>query len=305
MPYHHYVSAFHLAEFTPERRREGRLFVFDVSRGRRFRSTAGGVGGQQRYNEVQGVEGLGPESIERFLGPEYEIPAAPILRAVNNTGALPVGPDLTALLRYIALLSANNPSRRGAMNDAQEQALRFLAGGLLANPDEFSETQAELREAGVPVLGDADAGELARQLEADSFSYQMSSTDHVRGLGQLVESVAALLSLRTWSLLIATEAPEFVIGDHPVSLHWKAEHHSPFPPGFAMPETEVLIPLSRRIGLLGVFGGESRRLVADTPVVAEANRRILLRSRYVYSAVPEFTFAAGNQILSSEGRFSA
>lgn len=133
MPYHHYVSAFHLTEFTLERRREGKLWVFDLARLRRWKSTAGRVGGEQRYNEVQSVQGVAPGEVEAFLSTEYEGPAAPILRFINNTRTVPVGPDLGTLLRYVALLSANNPSRRGAMNDSQEQALRFMAGQLAAD----------------------------------------------------------------------------------------------------------------------------------------------------------------------------
>jgi hypothetical protein len=300
MPHHHYVSAFHLAEFTPERRREGKLWVFDLARRGRWKSTAGRVGGEQRYNEVQGVQGVAPGEVETFLSAEYEGPAAPIIRFINDTRTVPAGPDLATLLRYIALLSANNPSRRGAMNDSQEQALRFMAGELAVDPAGFGEIQADLRRAGVPVLGDNHVGELTQRMEAGTFSYQMSTTDHVRGLGSLVESLAGLLGERTWSLLIATEEPEFVIGDHPVSLEWKMEHRSEFPAAFAMRETEVLIPLGRSVALLGVFDGPSRRLVADARVVAEANRRVLFRSRFVYSAMPAFTYAAGDEIASSD-----
>jgi hypothetical protein len=301
MAYHHYVSAFHLAEFTPERRREGMLWVFDRERGLRWRSAAGGVGGEQRYNEVQGVPGVSSGEIEAYLSTKYEGPAVSILRSINDTRTVPQGQDLATLLRYIALLSANNPSRRGAMNDAQEQALRFMAGGLFTGTGGFSEIQADLRRAGVPLLGDADVGELMQRVDAGTFSYQMSSTDHVRGLGNLVESLAELLGGRIWSLLIATEEPDFVIGDHPVSLEWQAGQGSEFPPGFGMPNTEVLIPLGRRTALLGLFGGSSRRLVADARVVAEANRRVVLRSRFVYSATPAFMYAAGGDILSSDG----
>jgi hypothetical protein len=304
MAYHHYVSAFHLAEFTPQRTRDGMLYVFDIARRRRWRSAANRAGGERGYNAVQDVPGVGTEEIEALLGRLYEGPAAPIIRRMNETGTLPEGlDDLTTLLRYIALLSANNRSRRGAMNDSQAQALRFM-GLELAADSEFQETQAKLRSLDVPVLGEMDREALTQRLEEEAFGFEMSSTDHVRGLGIQVDFLAELLAERTWSVLIATEAPEFVIGDHPVSLEWKNENRSPFPPGFAAHETELLVPIGRRVALLGLYGGTPRCIRADPQVIGEANRRVVVRSRFVYSSLATYTFAAGGNICSSEGLFA-
>lgn len=301
MSYHHFVSAFHLAEFTSERARDGRLYVFDLDMKRRWRSSVNAIGGRKGYNAVRDVDGVGPEDIEGLLSRKYENTAAPILRAINDTHDLPADPELATLLQYIALLAANNPSRRGAMNDAQERALWFMAQQMVADPDAFDAIQADHKRAGVPILGEISFNDLKQLVETGQFSYQMPTLSHLRGLGNLVDDLSQHLYERSWSLLIATESLDFVVSDHPVSLEWMMGVQRGLRPGFASRETEVVIPLSKRTALLGVYARRAWRLRADTAVVAETNRRSVIGAgRFVYSADATFYFATGGGLCSSD-----
>ena len=314
MPYHHYVSAFHLAEFTLERSRDGRLFVLDLENGRQWSTSVNRAGGEQGYNAVRGVAGLDPEAIERLIG-HHEAGAAPVLREVNDTLALPTGAAVDSLLQYVALLSANNPARRAAMNESQERMLFFMAQMLVSRPETFESAQAECRRDGVPLLGELSYEELCSLLESGRFSFAMSNLAHLRGLGNLVDAVASMLRERAWSLLVARpDAPDFISGDRPVVLTWTAEKSAElqalaqsepiFPPGYLATQSEVVVPLGRRVALLGIFGGEARRIQAAPIVVAEVNRRALRHaSRFVYSAEATFIYRNARDLICDSSAF--
>lgn len=311
MPYHHYVSAFHLAHFTAEPRRGRRAVIneLNLDTRRQYRTRVSRAGGEGAYNAVQGMSGLEPEAMEQLLERRYETAAAPVLRTVNETLVLPEGDGRRALLEYVALLSVNNPARRGAMNDAQERVLYSMAQMMIANPDTFEAVQARYRRDGVPLLGDVSYDELRAIVDRGSFEYTMPTVAHLRGMGNLVDHLVALLVERTWSLLIAPHgAPEFICGDRPVVLTWTSERRRElelaaegqpiFPPGFASPDTELIVPLGRCVALLGVFGGEPRRLLGDRDVVAEVNGRMLGHAtRLVYSAEPMFIFRDDRNVI--------
>jgi len=317
LPYHHYVSAFHLAEFTVDRHRDAMIHVLDLQSRRQWRVPVRRAGGETGYNAAYGVPELDPEAIERLLT-RYEDATAPVLRAVNDTLVLPGGEALGSVLDYVALLAVNNPARRGAMNDSQERALHYMAQMMIANPETFRAAQAECRRDGVPHLGNVSYDELRALVQSGSFTYTMPTVAHVRGMGNLVDHLATLLRRRTWSLLIAPpSAPNLICGDHPVVLTWTVERHREleaaapgqpvFPPGFAMPDSELIVPLGRRVGLLGILGGQSRRLLADERVVAEMNGRMIGHaSRFVYAAEATFTFRDGrNELRDSSVLLSA
>ena len=304
MPYHHYVSAFHLAQFTtaPHLGRNAKIYVLDLPKRALYRTAVKRAGGEGGYNAAQGIPGLGTEEMEALFERRYETPAAPVLRAVNETHRMPRPRDLAVLLDYFAFLSVNNPSRRGAMNDAQQQMLFYMAQMMVAHPETFEAVQVEYRRDGVPLLGDIPLDELRTTLENGTFRYDMPTTAHLRGMGQIVDALRRLLGQRVWSLLIASaDAPDFVCGDHPVVLTWTVERSramvargAEWPatvPGFAMDDTEVVVPLGRRVSIVGTYGGTARRLVADAQNVSGVNRRMLdTATAYVYSAESTFLF---------------
>ena len=156
-------------------------------------------GSETGYNAVRGHDGLDPNAIEEYITDNIETPAAPLVRYVNDTHLLPSG-SLLPLLRYIALLSTNNPAHRRAMNDTQEQVLHLMAQMMVARPETFSRAQEECRRDGVPLLGDIGYDDLAQSLRDGSFAYRMSNLSHLRGQGETVDFLTGLLAERRWSV---------------------------------------------------------------------------------------------------------
>ena len=258
--------------------------------------------------------GLDSEAIEQLLS-RYEDAAAPILRTINDNLTLPEGDKLRALLYYVALIVANNPARRGGTNQTLERVLYFMAQMMLHGPATFEAAQAECRRDGVPLLGDVSYDELQEMVEGGGVFYEIPTIRHLQGLGVLVDSVASLLMDRDWSLLITpASAPDFISCDRPVNLVWDVVNYPDLmisgqplpPPGFGMPKTQLVVPLGRRVTLLGTFESLPRRLRADLPLVAEINRRIVRHAtRFVYSARAEFVYLNKEQRVCSSGELLA
>ncbi len=163
MPYHHYISAFHLAEFSinpVRKRRQSRIWVHDLSQGTTWTTSASKAGGEGDYNGIENVPGLGSQSVESLINEKVETPASSVVRQINTDLRLPIGEQWESMLAYIALLQANNPSRRAALEESQNQALTFMARMMPTKPETIPEVQAEFRRDGVPILGNTPVKQL-------------------------------------------------------------------------------------------------------------------------------------------------
>jgi hypothetical protein len=94
------------------------------------------------------------------------------------------------------------------------------------------------------------------------------------------DTVLKALSVRNWQLYITTpEKGCFVTSDRPVILTWNNTQEIPHlmrqSPGFGMPDTEILFPLTQNRALLGAFDGADRIEDADMFFVAAANARMI------------------------------
>ena len=100
-----------------------------------------------------------------------------------------------------------------------------------------------------------------------------------------IEIMPSLLS-RKWSLAFTkNKSDEFVCSDSPVSLIWLKPMPRFEDPGFERENTEVILPLTKNIVLLGRFEGESHRLWAFKKQVAGINSlSVIYAQRFIYSS---------------------
>jgi hypothetical protein len=113
---HHYVSQFYLEGFCNPK--EGRLNVFDISRGKHFKTIPRNVASHRDYNriEVEGKESTVEDALAAFEG-EVSV----VLKKIIKSGK-PSNPDeLATLLNFICLLVVKNPVQREANINAQKK----------------------------------------------------------------------------------------------------------------------------------------------------------------------------------------
>jgi hypothetical protein len=75
---------------------------------------------------------------------------------------------------------------------------------------------------------------------------------------------------------------EFVCSDNPVGLVWTDPEQPDCPPGFGVLGTDVTVPLTKSLALLGRFEPGPGDIVATTELVAAINSRTMMRATQVY-----------------------
>jgi Protein of unknown function (DUF4238) len=97
------------------------------------------------------------------------------------------------------------------------------------------------------------------------------------------DPVLRALAARKWTLYTSDDASGcFVTTDRPVMLTYVKPMEVPLlyrnSPGFGMPETEVMFPLTQHMTLAGMFEGGESIVKANTHIVAHANTKLILGS---------------------------
>jgi hypothetical protein len=98
---------------------------------------------------------------------------------------------------------------------------------------------------------------------------------------------------RKWQLLVANEGSGgFVTTDVPVCITWADDQdHGAFSPGFGVPGTEVIVPISSNLVLRGTFEGEENVVEADTFTVASVNSILISNAeKQVYAHDYSFNY---------------
>jgi hypothetical protein len=94
----------------------------------------------------------------------------------------------------------------------------------------------------------------------------------------------------------------FVTSDHPVCLRWSdGKDHGNLSPGFAVPGTEVIFPLSPQLAMRGTFEGGEDAVNADRETVAGINSLLISNiHNQLYAQDALFNYKRGpNEGISS------
>ena len=123
-----------------------------------------------------------------------------------------------------------------------------------------------------------------RVFDDTSYTVDIKRSSTLGTLLDLCKTVLPILADRQWSLVVADDdAPDFITTDSPVSLVATTPDAPPFL-GFGLRCTEVSMPITRRIALVGNFDHEPQVIGADRILVGLANRQLMSQAdRFVFS----------------------
>jgi len=279
---HHYVPQAYLAAFTSTGEKDGQFYVLDVKAGHAFRTSPLNVGAQRDFNRVE-VDGHPPDAIESALAP-FEGNAVAAIRRVIDSEAFPNDSDWNLILNLLGLIAVRNPKMRGSFNDAREQVLRRVADLLASDEKVWNRNVAKARDAGESIIGEVSFEQVKQFVEEGKYKIEFHPEGNLRIEFKAFDELLPILGQRTWSVLVAPEGgPEFICSDHPVTVTWKQGHAGPV--GFGLRETEVFMPLGRRVGFYGVYETPLKPVVKCKPgQVATMNKRTAWNAeRHVYS----------------------
>jgi hypothetical protein len=294
--HHHHIPQFYLRGFAASTGKDDyKLTVANLEAGKFFETNPRNVGGERDFNRIE-IEGHAPDALEQKLA-GFEAEVAESIRRVAESQKFE-GDDRRNILNLIALLAVRSPQMREHIRKMQEQLMKKMLSISLASKERWEQQEARMIAAGKgappgePRLTYEQVKEFHEQGEYDIL---LNRGYHIGLELRMHNLVLHALAARKWTLYTSDEAAGcFVTTDRPVMLTYVKPMEVPLlyrnSPGFGMPETEVMFPLTRHMTLVGMFEGGESVVKANTYIVAHANTKMIHGSyRQVYmpkQAVP-------------------
>ena len=291
---HHYIPQFYLKGFLDPSHSKEQLCVIDKIERRHFVTHPRNVGSQRDFNRVD-IPGKPIDAVEKLLA-EIEGEVARVLKYVEDNTTLPKGTDMEPLLYFVALLYGHNPQFRNSLSNFQTTVIKQMLKASLSNPERYESYSRQEREAGREVSGYEEA---KRFVEEENFDVRYGHGDHLRYELQAADQILSFLRHRQWSLFIAEEdASDFVCSDRPVALvtigdpPQNPDHpYNIGGPGLSQSNTEMTMPLNRRMALFGSFKIPSYVSTVGEKIIADFNANtILSAAKQIYCSNLDFKF---------------
>lgn len=297
---HHYIPQCYLRGFLDPILKKEQLHVIDKIDRRHFVTTPRNVGSQRDFNRVN-VPGKPIDEAEKMFG-EIDGEIARILKDVEENATLPEGVDMVTLFYFVALLHVHNPQLRNNIADFETRVIKQILRCLTANRERYESQMQRVRPANEQT---PKYESVKHFVEEESFDLQYGHGHHLKYELESIDNVVSLLSQRKWSLFVAEEgASDFVCSDRPVALisigdpPENPDHpYNIGGPGLAHSDTELTIPLNRRMALFAVLDGSSYIGTVDEMTIARVNERtICSATRQIYCSSLDFKFLANETI---------
>lgn len=290
----HYTPVLYLRNFTDA---NGALHVVNRSNGHRRESSPDAIGFEKDLYWPDDLEpGEDPEVYEKQFR-EFEGKAAPVIQRIMESRAFPTDEeDLGVLYNFIAFQYVRTPSARRVVAAPRERAAEIMIDILESDRNLY---ESAARGAGV----DLNEFPFERfQQTKGMHEFRLTTEGFIDGAMTMMNAILKYLPQRTWTVLVSERPGEsFVVSDHPVVLEWSDPRGKRFPPGHAHTDTELTIPLSARVALIGCytpFDLDPRYMPA---YVSGVNSRTIDRARVFIAACEDrFILQENGEIITSE-----
>src|SRR5258707_736763 len=131
---------------------------------------------------------------------------------------------------------------------------------------------------------------MAEFVQKDQYRVEVHQNEQLRVMLNSANLITDLLIRRNWIIVMA-DGGEFVCSDNPIGLSW-SKPVGPFSPGFGLSGTEVSVPLSKSVGLIGIFETPKYEVASlRAEGVASFNNKAIGRAtRFIYSPRDDFSW---------------
>lgn len=283
---HHFVPESMIAGFTSGGQKTEKIWVADLVAKKDWATRPSNVAHRRDYYRVD-AEGVSPDFVENRLLEPVESAAINVIREMDKERCLPSDPiAMEHLLLFAALLTTRIPLARFMVDDTINRVYRDHIGQLLKSPEEWVTVLSEMRTMGIDVTGMAYS-----EMQEHFPRMHFTATQHFQ-IQMMMESALGLLPTlrkRRWSIGESVNG-NFICSDRPVVLTYATPPPWSSFPGFALPSTDVLIPLTRHVLLHGTWPTRhraSRQL--SHKGVAKVNWLVLDQAqRYVFAQRKDF-----------------
>jgi hypothetical protein len=285
----HFVPQFYLRGFVGKK---DQLFVIDRPSKKTFRTAPKNVAAERDFNRVD-VEGMDPNAVENALA-EFESKVAPAFERVKAAKSLADKEDRDAVMNLICALAIRNPRQRSAINDFIGELAQCVAELGLETKERWESQVAQMKAAGIWDDSSSVSYEVMKKfIEERRYKIEVAKKFNVAMEIAQHHPLLQHLRNRKWQILVANEGSGgFVTTDVPVCIRWSdGQDHGIFSPGFGVPGTEVIVPISTNLVLRGTFEGEENVVEADLFTVGRVNSLLVSNAeKQVYAHDYSFNY---------------
>lgn len=299
---HHYLPQGYLGGFTDTGTRDGQLHVFDLVTKKSFRPRPRNVAAEKDFNRFE-MGGQPPDFLETGFG-KVESKATEVMRQMSETHNLAKDEDLVYVINLFTLLTVRNPRARRSLTRSQQQVAKTIAEMLVSDRKVWERHHRKAREAGYVTGAEVPFERVKGFVDGEQFTIDVPRETLIRTELSAFDAVLKCIGTRYWSLLnAAPDAPDFITCDHPITLVFK-DPNMRGPIGVGLRNTEMVVPISPRQALLGVFEEPFQPAVTIKPRgVAAMNTRILRHAdRQLYCRLPQIAVLKSGEMAKFDLR---
>jgi hypothetical protein len=290
---HHYVSQCYLKAFAVPRKKAFQTHVFDARTRRSFLTNIENVALERDFNRFE-IEGEKTDCLESLMA-QFEGELGPALGRVIETGSLRDHNDRELLLNFLCLLAIRNPRCRELFRGFHERLSHVVMNLVVATPERFYGYLKKATVAGYVNPGGSATYQDVRDAVAQGFRIELPPEYHTDIELGVYDKLLDTFFRRRWVVLRAPrDSGGFITSDHPLCLTWseQSRRESPYPPGFGVPGTEVLVPLSPNVALVGAFELENDEVELTHEGVVGCNGAIIAHAEWqVYARNTTFLYS--------------
>lgn len=298
---HHYIPEFYLNGFTESIKNKKYLHVFDLHKKKYFKPSPDNVAVVRDFNRLD-LKDASPDVLELTIS-KLETKVAKIIKTINRVHSLPKNEDLELLYNFIALLACRNPIQREMKNNYISEISNRTLEMIYESKDCWESINKEMIKNGYDVDPNENFEKLKKIVDKGKLKWKASKNLNFNFDMTSIDAVLHTLHYRNWTIFVTDGMVNpFICSDNPVSLYWTKNINSQYSPGFAMKNTELIMPLNKSLVILGSFNYSLNTIKANKEIIAAINSRILnSANRFIFSSIKEFSyFGKNNEILSGE-----
>jgi hypothetical protein len=148
-----------------------------------------------------------------------------------------------------------------------------------------------MKDEGVELSGSSSYQDMKEFYDRGGFLIQETQNSKVAGIIKRTEMIKPFLFERNWSIVITDDTyGGFICSDNPVALVSLRALPALCGPGFGMMDTEVTIPISKHLALIGRFEKLPEICFATEHTVAAINSRTAMYANWLYFGTDDFIF---------------
>lgn len=275
--HHHYLPQCYLRGFLTSGQKR-KITVIDKKDKKFFETNIRNIGGVRDFNRIK-LDGILPDSLENNLS-SFEGQVATALREIEKEHSIENETIYTTIINLIALIAIRNPHMRCNWNDSQDKLLKKILALSLDTKERWESILQRRNKNGVEINEDVSYDKMKEFVERGEYKIVETTESHIVREFSGINVILPLLFSRGWTLAIASEeSGNYITCDNPVCLYWKKPDSIPplyrNNPGFGMPETIVIFPVSKKMSIIGEFGSKNQKIIKNKKFVSAMNSMIL------------------------------